>query len=193
MIDIDNPSIGGQNANLAPGSLKDVNNWPVAYSFITLLNYSNRQGLASNSDLIFATGTTYSTPSKYALGDYIGPSSGNFRGGPAKPLFNYFGYVSPNFGPSSYMGFRLTTTGFGTYYTYGWVEVTWDGANFEILSAAYEDTPNTSILAGDTGAAPVPEPASSAVVALLMGGTALRQWRKKRRDQDQVNRQTLAS
>jgi len=34
------------------------------------------------------------------------------------------------------------------------------------------------------GPAPVPEPASSAVVALLMGGAALRNWRKSRNKQD---------
>ncbi|MFN9508684.1 MAG: PEP-CTERM sorting domain-containing protein [Planctomycetota bacterium] len=34
------------------------------------------------------------------------------------------------------------------------------------------------------GPAPVPEPASSAVVALLMGGAALRKWRKNKNKQD---------
>jgi len=46
-----------------------------------------------------------------------------------------------------------------------------------LVSAAYEDT---GAAIQTPANAPVPEPASGAVVALLMGGTALRQWRKKR-------------
>jgi hypothetical protein len=88
--------------------------------------------------------------------------------------------TAPDFGPGSYLGFRVAE---GPTY-YGWIEVTWNSTSkeFQVLAMAYEDTPDTPILAGDTGPAPVPEPASSAVVALLMGGAALRQWRKKHRD-----------
>jgi hypothetical protein len=45
------------------------------------------------------------------------------------------------------------------------------------------------------GPAPVPEPASSAVVALLMGGAALRKWRKSKNKQDaqEPSSESLAS
>ena len=96
-------------------------------------------------------------------------------------------YKAPVFGTNSFMGFRFSTNENVDVY-YGWLEVTWNGTDtFQILAAAYEDTPNTAIAAGSTGGGAVPEPASSAIVALLMGGTALRQWRKKRCENDTAN------
>jgi hypothetical protein len=84
-------------------------------------------------------------------------------------------YSSPNFGPGSYMGFK-TAQG-----NYGWLEVTWDGTNFEILSGAYETDPGDTIYAGQgAGPAAVPEPGTWAAAALLAGGAAFARWRKRR-------------
>ena len=84
-------------------------------------------------------------------------------------------YSSPNFGPGSYMGFK-TAQG-----NYGWLEVTWDGTNFEILSGAYETDPGVAILAGQgAGPAAVPEPGTWAAAALRAGGAAVARWRKRR-------------
>jgi hypothetical protein len=60
--------------------------------------------------------------------------------------------IDPLTGNSSYIT-SVSGSGLGTYF---------HGATFAV------------------GGAPVPEPASSAVVALLMGGAALRKWRKKK-------------
>jgi hypothetical protein len=61
--------------------------------------------------------------------------------------------------------------------------VTWDNTlnQFQILSGAYETTPNTSILAG---AVPVPEPSAVALAgigALALGAGAIRRSRKARK------------
>ena len=84
-------------------------------------------------------------------------------------------YSSPNFGPGSYMGFKTAAGSFG------WLEVTWDGTDFEILSGAYETDPGVAILAGQgAGPAAVPEPGTWAAAALLAGGAAFARWRKRR-------------
>ena len=88
--------------------------------------------------------------------------------------------TSPDFTSGSYMGFRLV----GNDFNYGWLEVTWDGTseNWQILSGAYETTVNTAIAAGQ-GAASVPAPSPASLLALIVGGAALRQWRRGRRKQ----------
>jgi hypothetical protein len=75
------------------------------------------------------------------------------------------------------MGFK-TTQG-----NYGWLEVTWTASTgeFQILSGAYESTPDVAILAGaGAGPAAVPEPGTWAAAALLAGGAAFVRWRKRR-------------
>jgi hypothetical protein len=64
------------------------------------------------------------------------------------------------------------------------LEVTWDGTseNWQILSGAYETTVETAIAAGQ-GAASVPAPSPASLLALIVGGAALRQWRRGRRQQ----------
>ena len=100
------------------------------------------------------------------------------------PYSNVSTYSAPDFTRGSYMGFRF---GSGSSYKYGWLEMTWDSTSsqFQILSGAYESSPNTQILAGATGATPVPEStASGGLMGLLLGGAALRQWRKSRSKAD---------
>jgi hypothetical protein len=101
---------------------------------------------------------------------------------------------TPNFS-NGFIGFRSEVN---SNYYFGWLEVSWNntagyGGVFEILRGAYESTPNTLIFAGDTGSGggAVPEPTSGAIAAMLLGGTALRQWRKKRRDSDSAAKECL--
>jgi hypothetical protein len=70
--------------------------------------------------------------------------------------------------------------------------VTWSGStqNWQILSGSYETTVNTAINAGQ-GAASVPAPSPASLLALIVGGAALRQWRAGRRKQ-QLLEQTAA-
>lgn len=193
IVTIDVSGISGPNAGVASGQNQYIYNFPIAGPTLEIYNNSfDMSGLDGDDFLQFANGGVYASPVNFSAGTEISIASmwsgiGNntvFRNGLAS---------APVFGANSYMGFRFSTDS-GANYNYGWIEVTWNGTDtFEILSAAYEDTLNTPILAGDTGAAPVPEPASGAVVALLMGGTALRQWRKKRRDAETADSESLAS
>jgi hypothetical protein len=152
-------------------------------------------GLFGANGLEFGSGGSNVSPQAFMPGAIIGGSTSTvWTLYPTVSSFKSDSEESAAFGPSTYMAMRSTT---GTDFYYGWIEVTWDPNTdqFQLISAAYEDTPNTAIKAGDTGAAPVPEPASSAVVALLMGGAALRNWRKSRNKQDaqEPSSESLAS
>lgn len=194
-ININSPNISGPNAGVASGSRISINNWPIAgnLNLIIFNGYDGLIGLDGFGYLRFAINGSFASPKNFTTGSQIG-SSEDWSQSSSRTAFKYTTYVSPAFGPNSFMGMRFSTNS-GTDWYYGWVKVTWNGTDtFEILAAAYEDTPNTPILAGNTGGGgAVPEPASGAVVALLMGGTALRQWRKKRRENDAANSDSLAS
>lgn len=127
----------------------------------------------------------FASPADLALGSFIGNTttfSGSVSYLPATAFRFVYGpdnAVSADFGPGSYMGFRF---GNGTDWNYGWLEVKWDaGANtFEILSGAYESTPNVGILAGSVA---IPEPRSAVALGMLaLGGAAVRRYRKSRRE-----------
>jgi hypothetical protein len=78
------------------------------------------------------------------------------------------------------MGFRF---GSGGNLNYGWLEVTWDSTGsgqWQILSGAYESTINTAIV---IPSANVPAPSPASLLALILGGAALRRWRRGRRQQ----------
>jgi hypothetical protein len=183
-----------------------LGNYKAAYHFflpgndndlIVSNGFDGFYGLVGVNGLQFGTGGSAHSPQSFMSGASIGGSTSTVWSG----SFSYQSFKTPSgesaaFGPSTYMAMRSTT---GTDFYYGWIEVTWDPNTdqFQLISAAYEDTPNTAILAGDTsgGPAPVPEPASSAVVALLMGGAALRNWRKNKNKQDaqEPSSESLAS
>lgn len=157
-----------------------------------------RAGFAPSGGLMMAITAGYASPQVFQLNDEIGPGGSlNWSEDSRYTAFtftdaSYNDYKKDSF-LGGYIGFRATV---GADYYYGWMQVDWNntagyGGVFNILAAAYEDSPNTLIRAGDVGgSAAVPEPASSAVAALLMGGTALRHWRKKRRE---AASETLAS
>ena len=134
-----------------------------------------------NPTLHFAVfGVAYASPNNFGLGTTIDVSA-SFDGFVARTVFRYTGdgSVSADFGANSFMGFRFGVFG-GTDFNYGWLEATWTSSTntFQLLSGAYESTVNTPILAG--AAAPVPEPTTGALAALVLGGTALGVARRRR-------------
>ena len=117
-------------------------------------------------------------PINVGPGVTIGASSGIWADSLASTSFKSSDRTVSDFGPNSFLGFK-TAAG-----RYGYIEVLWTASTntFKLVSAAYESDVGVAIQTPSGGGA-VPEPASGAVVALLMGGTALRQWRKKRRQE----------
>jgi hypothetical protein len=195
-----NADITGINGGVTPGGNLYVNGFFLPSVPFGSSNYmvvyngaSDRVGIDANGGLYFGSTGAYAGPQAFSAGAVIdGSTSTQWLESSSYSVFKEGGNESVAFGPKTYMAMRSQV---GSDFYYGWIEVTWDPNTdeFQLISAAYEDTPNTAIKAGDTGAAPVPEPASSAVVAMLMGGAALRQWRKKRRDPQSENSDSLAS
>jgi len=178
-------NIGGLNAGILPDYLGVRFDFPAPglggfyMGFQTSLgNPFTWTGLIGDFGLYFATDSAANaTPTNFALNAAIDGSSyfSSINTNPDASVFKVEGNVSgtsPNFGPGSYMGFRTANNSFG------WLEVTWDGTNYEILSGAYETDPGVAILAGQ-GAA-VPEPGTWAAAALLAGGATFMRWRKRR-------------
>ena len=164
-------NIGGINAGLADGGAATASNFPISGDSLFLRNnyFFTETGLRG-SGLAFATGNTLASPVNFSLNALIG--SGSTYTPTAQSYFMDSPSVSPVFGLGSYMGFRTSQN------NYGWLEVTWDGTNFQILSGAYESRPDVAILAGG-GAAPIPEPGTWAAMAIFAGGAAFAGWRRR--------------
>ena len=170
-------NIDGINGGLTSNTWAFIPQFPASGGgALTVWNHYQFIGLSGYSGFKFAFNGGFSSPRNFAVNSSI-DSSASFIGSAYHSPFRVtlYGntYVSPSFGPGSYMGFK-TDTG-----NYGWLEVTWDGkaSQFQILSGAYESTPGTAILAGAT--APVPEPSSS-LLALVAGGAAFARRRRQR-------------
>ena len=181
------PTGRGVINNFKPGNkLRGFNNLHGAYTGVSL--QSQDGGISTLVGILTTSGNgIYDIPINVGAGVSIGPSSGYFQGGYSSTVFKNGLRSAPDFGPSSFLGFR-TTTG-----QYGYIEVLWTASTntFKLVSAAYESDAGVAIQT--PSGAPVPEPASGAVVALLMGGTALRQWRKKRQASQEACNEDLAS
>ncbi|MGA0901209.1 MAG: PEP-CTERM sorting domain-containing protein [Luteolibacter sp.] len=183
LTNVQGNNITGPNGGITAGSNLTISNWLGAFSTGQIEIYnddSGYNGLGSSSAFLqmAVTGTGYASPRNFGSGSII-DSSATWTSASERMLFEYDGSVSAYFGANSFMGFR-----FGTDFrlntspaNYGWIEVTWDGTNFEIISAAYESTPDTPILAGATA---VPEP--STLAALVLGGTALVARRRRKQE-----------
>lgn len=182
VIPIDLTGKTGDNMGAGPGQFQDFYDvLPNSQRLSVLNNYGNygMRGLSvQNGGGIAATGgNSFATPVKFGAGETIGSSS-TFYDSYSPTVFKSTWRTGPDFGPNSFLGFK-TASG-----QYGYFEVLWTNSTntFKLISAAYESTPGVAIQTPGGGGA-VPEPASGAIAALLMGGTALRQWRKKRRQE----------
>jgi hypothetical protein len=180
VVSVDLTGFTGDNMGAANGSfafcyaipgvdLFAANGWN-GFNGVTINNSAGIGG-------ILATGKFGSTnvPINVGPGVAIGASSGDFADSLGATSFKSNFRTAPDFGPNSFLGFK-TASG-----KYGYIEVLWTASTntFKLVSAAYESDAGVAIQTPGGGGA-VPKQASGAVVALLMGGTALRQWRKKR-------------
>jgi hypothetical protein len=130
-------------------------------------------GPNSNIGIAVTENSDSGEPVRFGAGATIGASM--LPGQPDQQLFRNFFRTVADFGPNSFVGFKDAAGRFG------YIEVLWTASTdtFKLISAAYESDPGVAIQTpGGVGA--VPEPSSGAIVALLLGGTALRQYRKKR-------------
>jgi hypothetical protein len=178
-------NIGGTNAGVPLGSSNSVSGFPFSGgSTLYLWNDSaDYIGLSAGAGLFFfLSDTTPASPKNFASNDLISAASGSFAADAQLTSFYDAGFsaTSPDFGPNSYLGFFVQDSA-TSFYHYGWLEVTWDGASqdFQILSGAYESDPGVGILAGAGPSAAVPEPGTWAAAALLASGAAFMRWRKR--------------
>lgn len=203
VISIDLTGYTADNMGIAPGpgsyptGRLTINNFITGNKLLGFNNvYGNYTGLSLQSQsggstpvgILTTTGSgSNDIPINVGAGVAIGPSSGYFTEGYSSTVFKNSLRSAPDFGPNSFLAFR-TVAG-----QYGYIEVLWTASTntFKLVSAAYESDAGVAIQT--PGGAPVPEPASGAVVALLMGGTALRQWRKKRQASQEACNEGLAS
>jgi hypothetical protein len=174
-------NIGGLNAGLALGSTRQMafptsdqywlglfNNYADSSGYFTI------RGLAMGPTAGIAFNGGYVAPRNFAR-DAVIDSSATFTSEHLRSVFSVQTpngtFVSPDFGPDSFIGFRSSLG------SYGWLEATWSQAasQFEILSGAYEDQPGVGIPAGA-----VPEPAAGTLAALALGSAAIARWRSVR-------------
>ena len=131
------------------------------------------------------------TPTAFAARDLINESvfstivNDSFGTGPAFREFYDIEYLSPDI-TNKYLAFKTSITAPNTAANYGWIKVNWNSTTkvFELLGAAYESEAGVAIMAGDTGAAAVPEPTTMAVFglgALVLGAGKVRKQRAARR------------
>jgi len=182
-------SISGVNAGVPQGQVNGVYNaFPntARNSFYVMNGYSLSlervmTGLVGGQKTQFATANSFGTPKIFSAGQLVDNSPSNNFLNPYYSAFQGKGYYgipfsSPSItGPGNYMGFQ---TGEPGNYIYGYFEVTWNqtSSEFQILSGAYESTPNTPIA--------VPEPSAIALTgigALALGAGAIRRSRKARK------------
>ena len=129
-----------------------------------------------------AAGNPLATPVNFAAGALIDATAGGstFVDGYGSTVFKYAAFVSPNFGPNSFLGFKDALG------RYGYIKTTWNNTTneFRILSAAYESTPGVAIRAGDPGPSAVPEIDPSGLastMSLVMGSVAMLEQRRRKR------------
>jgi len=133
------------------------------------------------SNIRFASGGSPATPTKFGNVASIGPLANWSQGN--ETLFRQGATAAPDWGANSFLGFRLNPTTVSpppVNVYYGYFEVTWNNTlnQFQVLSGAYESTPNTPIIT------PVPEPSAVALTgigALALGAGAIRRSRKARK------------
>lgn len=178
----------GPNGNIPSGQSRTVANFPVTGLSMVVKNnaagvfgISPTFGVGGGGTLKFAYnynqgGPYYAVPRRFAANALINDNA-LFSPDGYKTYFRFGTSDTSNWGASSYLGFNAAGR-------YGYIEATWDSSanSFALLSAAYESTDNTPILAG---AVPVPEPSAIALTglgALALGTGAIRRNRRARKD-----------
>lgn len=174
-------NIDGVNGGLSYPNFTTVPNFPTAGAgSLKIYNgYGGWWGFGGVGGLTMASGATFNTPTNLSGGQTVDGSL-LFTGGDNSFYNSLFrtggpgGSAAPNFGAGSYMAFKTAQN------NYGWLEVIWNNTSnqFQLVSGAYESTPNTPIIT------PVPEPstiAAAGVAALAMGAGAIRRSRKGRK------------
>ena len=180
LTNVQGNDITGINGGVGYGTRLSINNWLGAYTGGTLWIWNKVSYFGiSNIDIALYRNANAS-PKNFGSGETIDPSWSDWNDYYGNTMFRYQAAASAKFGAGSFMGFRVGVSG---NYNYGWIEATWDPSTntFQLLSAAYESTPNTAILAG--AAAPVPEPSTGALAALVLGGAALGVARRRRKQE----------
>lgn len=197
IVPIDVASFSGPNGGLDDGTYADfslLGGTFRLYNNVTLpLSIGERFGLAGVNNFALQAWMYYgyASPRNFPAGFPVGP---DIPFGPSRwtaddrqtlfrvrmygspPFYGYGTYMSPDFGPGSYLAFRVES---GGQFNYGYFEVTWSQATstFEILSGAYESEFNKAITAGGEA---IPEPGTWAAAALLAGGAAYARWRRRK-------------
>ena len=127
-----------------------------------------RYGTALSQGFSIATGGAFSTTTAVTLGSRYsyGANGVSYYGG-----FATGGKVGQNY----FAGFRFASGG-NTYY--GYVQLAVSAGQITFVNAAYNNTPNTAILAG---ARAVPEPGTMAALAVgaMVTGVAIKRRRQK--------------
>jgi hypothetical protein len=159
-------NITGANAGISFGT-KTVNNFFPSGGTGDLVLYripfsTNWAGFGPTGGLKMAVTGGNVSAKAYSLNELIGPTGVTWSDTLAETLLNYApgGTEQKRGNFSDYIGFQ-STVGADTYYA--WMKVDWNntaglGGVYEILSAAYETTPNLPIPAGSFTSVPGPLP-----------------------------------
>ncbi|HWL53663.1 MAG TPA: PEP-CTERM sorting domain-containing protein [Chthoniobacteraceae bacterium] len=182
VVTMDVSSISGPNAGIPSESLLEISMSDLTDGALTVplqgFNASLGVGLGTGPSTSFsiATGSGKASPVRFSDGDTI-DSGDQFSTDFTRTVFYYptEEAIAPDWGPGSYLGFKVDENDTDTYY--GWLEITWDSDTqvFQILSGAYESTPGVGISVPRA----IPEPSSLALLALGASGLAALRRRKK--------------
>jgi len=184
VVPIDVSSISGVNGGVTAGTFRTIYNFPAfgAGNLFLANAYTTNQttGLSFQyPGLGFATGVSLATPVKFAAGTLIDATAG---GGTFyadyNSIFKFNAFVSPDFGPNSFLGFKDALG------RYGYIETTWNSTTneFRIFSAAYESVAGVGIMTPGGAAVPEIDPAGLAsTMSLVMGSVAMLEQRRRKR------------
>ena len=188
-VSIDVSTISGVNGGLSAGGYKFYNNFPtyLAGNLMLMNSYGfgttpKTTGLSFQISAASGVGIArggQANPINFAAGTLIDATAG---GGAFyndySTAFKTSIFVSPDFGPNSFLGFK---DGLGRY---GYIETTWNSTTkvFQILSAAYESDVGVAIRTPGGAAVPEIDPSGLAsTMSLVMGSVAMLEQRRRKR------------
>ena len=171
--------VSGGNSNGLPGPV----DWDVNIFAFSFFGQPDGQVQTQNGGAVVGRVVGYPYADRLAAVGAIGPGSA-FLTSTGGTIIYGNPAISPTTswrpGDTGYLGIRLTEGG-NTFF--GWLQLHVDPFNpatglypMTILDWAYENSPNTAIVAGDTGAA-TPEPGAMSLALLSLGAIGTRRWR----------------